>query len=351
MEDSFSESPLFEGDVPAEGTPALSAEFYRAMTAPKLWPASGLLFTVQNPVSAERLAAAIVAKTLRAPLMVRAQLSGFLVFDPGSEDGIEPSYLVSNGRVSALRFCTVTRDVPKAALGRAKADAISRATREQGRPPTSNEKLTLETRAYSDLLRTALCEERECLIIYDHVDGLVFVGERTHNAALKAAGYLDAALTEATGHSVRAPRIGSVATLNMSRWLLEEQAPEGFTFGMSARLQGANKAKAAFDAHVLTTREVTDHLRAGLEVAELQLVHAARVQLTLTHTGFVRGIGLLREDAQEPAGTDSTDDADLTGQTALLTAVVEYADAVLPAIRSALLALAAAEAQHKEKTA
>lgn len=304
------------------------AAHYRPVSGAKLSPTSGQLFLTSHPVSHRTLLAAVEKRCLRHPLPVRPKLAGFLPFDvPDADSGLPVDHMLSNGRLSVLRHACITRNIPAAALARAQQKALDVARRtSKGQALSEQQAMDVKGGVYSDLLAGAFVDEKEAPIYYLHDSGFVFVAQRSQNLANEGASLVDQVLEE---HASKPFKFATRCADVLSRWLLEATPPADFEFGESALLVGSDKAKAKFDRHDLTSKEVVDHLHAGLQVIELQLIHRERVTFTLTQTGFIKGIAL--------AETAPIEDVD--GVSAQLVQALHYARTVFPAIAAALQAV------------
>lgn len=305
-----------------------AGEPYRAVGQPKILATGGLLCSVASPITRPELATAIAPSCFRGQIPVRPRINGYFPFDAEGEqsDDIPPTYLLSNEKYTALRYATLSRSVPKSAIERAKKKALAKAIKESpGKQFGEIDILRIDARAYTELLASAHVTEREDPIFYCHDSGFILISERSQKAAEEVAATLGALLKA----PIQPFKFNTNPSLIMGGWLQEGVPPEGFEFGRSALLSGAEKAKAKFDNHDLTSKEVIEHLSAGLYVNELQLIYQGEIILTLTSTGFIKGLGISKNaDSEEAAG--------LSGH---LHHAILVSSLAIPAIHAALLAI------------
>lgn len=309
-----------------------SGEPYRSLGQPKILPTSGLLCSVASAIPRPELAKAIAPSCFRGQIPVRPRINGYFPFDPDVEQDAEPdpelppSYVLSNDTYTALRYATLSRKVPRTAIERAKKKALAEAAKASpGKQFSEIDTVRIGAGAYSALLAEAHVDEREDPIFYCHDSGLVFISERSPASADEVAknlGFLLQTPVKAFAFNVASAQV-------MGKWLTEDTPPEDFEFGRSALLCGANKARAKFDNHDLTSKEVLDHLTAGLYVSELQLIYKQLVQFTLTTTGFVKGIGIYKHATSEEA----------SGLSGYLHEAILFSTVAIPAIHAVLQAV------------
>lgn len=209
-----------------------------------------------------------------------------------------------------LCWRTETRMLPAAVVAQRVEEKVQRITQESGRTPGRKERRDLKDEARLDLLPQAFTQQRSILLWIASRERLLVLdcsnqtrADAVVTALIKAAEGLALALLD-TQQSPQAA---------MSTWLLEQQAPAGFSIDNECELKSAaaDKAVVRYARHPLDIAEVPEHIRAGKLPTRLAMTWQGRVSLVLTEGLQLRRVALLETEQQESQRSEDDFDADV----------------------------------------
>jgi recombination associated protein RdgC len=203
-----------------------------------------------------------------------------------------------------LRLCTETKAVPGGVVKtqlRAQLDAIERET---GRRPRGRQARELKEAVVHALLPRAFPKRADTVVWLDTAAGLVWVGA----GSAKRADAVVTRLIEGLGGGLRLALLQTALApaTAMAAWLVEKEAPAGFTIDRDCELRqpDSEKATVRYARHTLDIDEVGAHIREGKRPTQLALTWAGRVSFVLTEALTLKRIQLL-DVVLEGAGADA----------------------------------------------
>jgi recombination associated protein RdgC len=204
---------------------------------------------------------------------------------------------------------TETRMLPAAVVAQRVDEKVQRITQESGRTPGRKERRDLKDEARLDLLPLAFTQRRSIM---------VWIAPRQRLLALDTSNQTRAdAVVTALVKSVDGLALALLDTRQspqaaMSTWLLEQQAPAGFSIDNECELKStaADKAVVRYARHPLDIAEVPEHIRAGKLPTRLAMTWQGRVSFVLTEGLQLRRVALLETEQQESQRSDDDFDAD-----------------------------------------
>ena len=110
----------------------------------------------------------------------------------------------------------------------------------------------------------------------------------------------------------------------MSQWLMEKEAPAGFSMDRECELKqpDSEKATVRYARHTLDIAEVGEHIKQGKLPTQLALTWAGRVSFVLTEALTLKKIKLL-DVVLEGASSATKDDGGFDADVALFTGEVQ----------------------------
>ena len=209
-----------------------------------------------------------------------------------------------------LTWQTEKRVLPAAVLARRVEEKVQQISAESGRTPGRRERRDLKDEARLDLLPQAFTQRSSSDVWIDPEAGWLAIGSSNQTRA----DAITTALVEAlSGFSVHLVDTQTSPQTAMSAWLLEQQAPAGFTIDNECELKSgdAEKAVVRYARHPLDIAEVPEHVRAGKLPTRLAMTWQGRVSFVLTEGLQLRRIALLETEQQERQRSGDDFDADV----------------------------------------
>ncbi|WP_024538424.1 recombination-associated protein RdgC [Comamonas badia] len=209
-----------------------------------------------------------------------------------------------------LAWQTEKRVLPAAVLARRVEEKVQQISSESGRNPGRKERRDLKDEARLDLLPQAFTQRSSTDVWIDPEEGWLGIGASSQTRA----DAITTALVEAlSGFSVSLVDTQTSPQAAMSAWLLEQQAPAGFTIDNECELKSTNAEKAVvrYARHPLDIAEVPDHVRDGKLPTRLAMTWQGRVSFILTEGMQIKRIALLETEQQEHSRSDDDFDADV----------------------------------------
>lgn len=253
-------------------------------TQAKITSSSGLFCRAAPHVNAAEFTAAVLRHALTTPYPVTPGITGFVPFNEPSED--EPAhYVLEHGGYLAARMFHLTRTVPKAAMTRKLKEELAK----QPNISTSD-KVLLEANCLASLLGQALVTETESVIIYHDASGLVFIGERSLPQAEASRARLELLCPQL---GPKRFRFHSPIASTMTKWLFQDEPPQGFAFGQAIKLLGEKGVSANLKKHKLQDMTVMQHIKAGQKAEEVEFVAIDEdFSLVMCNEAFFKRIGI-----------------------------------------------------------
>ena len=209
-----------------------------------------------------------------------------------------------------LAWQTEKRVLPAAVLARRVEEKVQQISAESGRMPGRKERRDLKDEARLDLLPQAFTQRSSSYVWIDPEAGWLAIGSSNQT---RADAITTALVESLSGFSVSLVDTQTSPQAAMSAWLLEQEAPAGFTIDNECELKSSNAEKAVvrYARHPLDIAEVPEHVRAGKLPTRLAMTWQGRVSFVLTEGLQLRRIALLETEQQERQRSDDDFDADV----------------------------------------
>ncbi len=254
----------------------------------------------------QRLQAALTAAPF-APCGATQEQSGGWCPPRGQEHG---AFVESIAGHWVACWQTETRMLPAAVVAQRVDEKVQRITQESGRTPGRKERRDLKDEARLDLLPLAFTQRRSIMIWIDPRQRLLLLD--TSNQT-RADAVVTALVKSVDGLTLALLDTRQSPQTAMSTWLLEQQAPAGFSIDNECELKSssADKAVVRYARHPLDIAEVPEHIRAGKLPTQLAMTWQGRVSFVLTEGLQLRRVALLETEQQESQRSDDDFDADV----------------------------------------
>ncbi len=223
------------------------------------------------------------------------------------------------------------RLLPGAVLRREVLAQAQRIEHETGRKPGKRLLRELKDQATLDLLPKAFTKIAQQRIWIDPAAQRLAIDTATPARADELVSLLVQSLP---GLALRAVNTEQTPAAAMAGWLLEGEAPAGFTIDRECELRAddENRAAVRYARHALDTDEVRGHIRQGKRPTRLAMTWDGQLSFVLTDTGALRKLAFtdqVNDAMQKPADAAEALDADV----ALATGTLRQ---LLPALLDAL---------------
>lgn len=208
-----------------------------------------------------------------------------------------------------LSWQTESRMLPGAVVAQRVEEKVARITQESGRTPGRKEKRDLKDEARLDLLPQAFTKRSRTHVWIDPQARLLAVGASNQT---RADAITTALVKDVPGLALALLDTQTSPQAAMSAWLLEREAPAGFSIDQECELKSAaaDKAVVRYARHPLDIDEVPEHIRGGKLPTRLAMTWQGRVSFVLSEGLQLRRIALLETEAQERQRGDDDFDAD-----------------------------------------
>ena len=209
----------------------------------------------------------------------------------------------SVGGQLVLELCTETKAVPGSVVKTQLQAKLDRIEQETGRRPRGKALREMKDELVHSLLPRAFPKRSHVRVWVDGRAGLVWVG----TTAAKRADAVVTRLIEQLGGGLRLALVQTAMApaRAMAQWLLDKEAPPGFTLDRECELKqpDAEKATVRYARHTLDIDEVGAHIRQGKLPTQLALTWGGRVSFVLTEGLALKKIQLL-DGVLEGPGAD-----------------------------------------------
>ncbi|WP_440053801.1 recombination-associated protein RdgC [Pseudoalteromonas sp. T1lg65] len=177
--------------------------------------------------------------------------------------------------------------LPASVINDMVAEKVELIEQQENRPVKKKEKDELKENILATLLPQAFKKSSLQFAIIDQAKGWVIVNSSSFNKAEE----LLALLRKSLGTLPVVPAFANYdLQLQLTHWLTEFNAPEGFAIGNDAELQEADDsgAQVKLKQHDLSSEEVKTHLANGKQVTKLALDWRERVKFILQNDGTLK---------------------------------------------------------------
>jgi recombination associated protein RdgC len=235
--------------------------------------------------------------------------------------GVEHAALVENvGGQYLMKLMVEARLLPASAVKAHLDERLDGIEASTGRRPRGKAKRELKEQVEHDLLPRAFTRKRSTLVWLDPKARTLVLGTTTP----KSVEAILVELKAAFGDDLQPTPVQTSESpaSAMSAWLIDREAPAGFTIDRDCELRqpDGTKATVRYVRHTLDTREVGEHIRKGKVPVTLAMTWADRVSFVLTDDMRVRRVKFLDvETSAEPAQTAGGDEDPFDADAALTT--------------------------------
>lgn len=239
-----------------------------------------------------------------------------------------------------LRLCTETKGVPAGVVKGLVEERLDALERETGRRPKGKPVRELKEQFVHELLPRAFPKRALSWVWIDPAAMRLVID----CASAKRADAIVTQLMELLGAGLALEPLQTALSpaTAMAGWLLEQEAPYGFSIDRECELRqpDGEKPSVRYARHLLEIDEVSAHIRQGKVPTQLALTWRSRVSFALTETMALKRVKLLDVVLEDSAA--GTQDGGFEADTALVTGELRQ---LLPELLAALGGEPAAEAQ------
>lgn len=219
--------------------------------------------------------------------------------------------LESVGGQWILKLMTETRAVPDNVITRKAAERVAHIEETTGRKPGKKESREIKDDIKLELLPMAFRKESSTMVWIDPEALLLVVDAGSQSKADEVVTML---VKSIEGLAVRLIDTITSPTAMMSKWLITQEPPAGFTVDRECELKAADESKATikYGRHPLDTDEVKHYVEAGKLPTKLALTWDSRVSFVLTEGLQVKKLTFLEVVFEKTStGKDDGFDADV----------------------------------------
>ncbi|HYF59912.1 MAG TPA: recombination-associated protein RdgC [Burkholderiaceae bacterium] len=253
----------------------------------------------------------------------------------------ETSLVVATGRHLLVSLRQERKLLPARVITQFVKQRAERIEAEEGFKPGRKRMKELKEAVRDELLPRAFSLSTDTRAWIDPVGGWLAVDAASPSRADAVIGLLAKCLD---GFPARPLKTVQSPAASMTRWLVDDDAPAGFTIDQDAVLAARDtKATVRYANQSLEAEDIARHTKAGKQCTRLAMTWADRVSFVLTESlsiRRVRPLDVLKEsEAGSAAGADAeerflSDFALMAGETSsMLAGIVEALGGALPDAR------------------
>ena len=192
-----------------------------------------------------------------------------------------------------LKLCTETKAVPAGVVKNLIEQRLAAIEAQTGRRPKGKAVREIKEQLVHDLMPRAFPKRTQTWIWIDPASQWLVVDCASAKRADAIVTWLMAVL--GGGAQLRPLQTETSPATAMAGWLLEQQAPRGFSIDRECELKqpDSEKSSVRYARHALEIDEVAAHIRQGKLPTQLALTWRSRVSLVLTEALALKRIGLL----------------------------------------------------------
>jgi recombination associated protein RdgC len=213
-----------------------------------------------------------------------------------------------------LKVQKESKSVPAGALKKAIAARVKK-IEDGGRKVGRKEKKELKEEVELTLLPRAFSKTAATLAWLDVANHRLIVG----SSSQKAADDVVAAIIEATQEAGSIIQLSQLQTqqspsASMSQWLVDKEAPAGFSLDRDLELRQPDEEKSAvrYARHNLEIDEVVEHIKSGKIPTQVAMTWDGRVSFVLGADSALKRIELLDEVFKDVSEDEFNFDGDVT---------------------------------------
>ena len=202
------------------------------------------------------------------------------------------SLMENIGGQHILKLMTETKAVPAAVVKRKVEEWCAKIEKGHGRKPGKKEQRELKDEALQSLLPKAFPKQSATLVWIDPRDNRIVIDASSQAKADDAVTML---LKSFEGLELQIINTVLAPAAGMAHWLVEKEAPNGFSIDRECELKANDESKAVvkYGRHPLDTEEVAQHILTGKMPTKLALTWDGRVSFVLTEGLQIKKIQLL----------------------------------------------------------
>lgn len=212
-----------------------------------------------------------------------------------------------------LKLQTESKSVPGAQLKKGVEERCKKIEAETGRKPGRKEKKELKEAVELELLPRAFSKTSAVVVWLDLDNGRMVVGSSSKTAADNVVKAI-LAVTQEAGEALPLESLMTTQSPSsgISQWLLEKEAPAGFTVDrdLELRLQSEEKSAVKYANHNLEIEEVVAHIKAGKVPTQVAMTWNGRVSFVLAADLSLKKIEILDEVLESANPDDKGFDGD-----------------------------------------
>lgn len=214
-----------------------------------------------------------------------------------------------------MKFMIEVKIVPGSVIGRKTREKLAQIEAETGRKPGRKETKEIKDEIHQTLLPMAFTKQASFLVWIDPVARLLMVDASSPG---KADEVITSLVEQMDGLALTMLQTNLSASTAMSQWLVEQEAPAGFTVDRECELKATDESKSAvrYSKHPLDIEEVRQHIEVGKLPTKLAMTWDDRVSFLLTENLQIKKLAFL--DAVYD-GQPEKDDKDFDADAAIAT--------------------------------
>lgn len=207
-----------------------------------------------------------------------------------------------------LQLRTEQRLLPGSVVREAVEELAERVERETGRAPGRKRRQELKDEAIQSLLPRAFTRRGHVRLWVDPSRQLLMVDAPSAARADEAVTQFVKALDPLAVAPLSTAMSASAA---MAGWLLDDEAPSGFSVDRDCELKAGDDSRTAvrYASHPLDIDEVRAHVQAGKRPTRLAMTWASRVSFVLTETAALKRLKFLDVVMESRPGGLSEDES------------------------------------------
>jgi recombination associated protein RdgC len=212
-----------------------------------------------------------------------------------------------------LKLQTESKSVPGGALKKGVEERCKKIENETGRKVGRKEKKELKEEVEIELLPRAFPKTSAVMVWLDLANGRMVVGSSSKTAADNVVKVI-LKTTQEAGEAIPLESLITEQSPSaaIAQWLLEKEAPAGFTVDRDLELRQQNEEKSAvrYARHNLEIDEVVAHIKAGKVPTQVAMTWTSRVSFVLAADLSLKKIEMLDDVFVEASPDDNGFDGD-----------------------------------------
>lgn len=207
-----------------------------------------------------------------------------------------------------LTFQTQKKLLPTSVVNAVVKARAAEAEEQQGFKPGRKQLRELKEQVTEELLPRAFSTTSRTAVWIDPANGWLAIDAGSSSKADEAIGYLFKSLDPLNVVGLQT-NLSPVAA--MTEWLINDEAPAGFTIDQDLQLESSSESKATvrYVRHPLDPEDLGRHIAAGKRCTKLAMTWNDRVSFELTDSLTIKRVAAL-DVLKEPANGSTLDEAE-----------------------------------------